>query len=79
MNPNRILVVLLFAALGCADREEEFLPHVVSIDRSFREIDPALLESNWSREERDNNVIVLNRGGFQTITVTFSSPPSNLE
>lgn len=79
MNPNRILVALLFAALGCTGREEALLPHIVSIDRNFREIDPALLENYWSREERDNNVIVLNRGGFQTITVTFTSPPNNLE
>lgn len=79
MNPNRFLVALLFAVLGCTDREEELLPHIVSIDRNFRQIDPALLGNYWSREAKDNNVIVLDRGGFQTITVTFSSPPSNLE
>lgn len=79
MNPNRFLVALLFAALGCTGREEALLPHIVNIDRNFQEIDPALLSNYWSREERDNNVIVLDRGGFQTITVTFSSPPNNLE
>ncbi len=77
MNPHRILFVLLFAALGCADREEELLPQIVSIDRSFEEIDPGLLHG--TRQEKDNNVIVLSRGGFQTISVTFSSPPDDVE
>ena len=76
MNPNRLLVVFLFAALACADRDEELLPHIVSIDRRLEEIDPELL---WERQKKDNNVIVLNRDGFQTITVTFSSPPENVE
>lgn len=79
MKPIPPLLALLFLVFGCA---EEYVadrldpPYIVKINPPLQEIDPELLETPWGTH--DNNVIVLNREGFQTVTVTFSSRPQNL-
>ena len=77
-----LLLILLVAIPGCADSPDGDIvipdlseytdPRIVSIDPPLQEIDQDLVGS------RDNNVVLLHREGFQTITITFSSPPLNV-
>ena len=72
MKPIPMLLALLFVVFGCAEEYEADRldpPYIVKID-------PELLATPWGTH--DNNVVVLNRDGIQTVTVAFSSPPQNL-
>ena len=82
-----LLLALLFTLLGCGERYDHDItildcpegyggdyPRIVKVDSPTEEIGPGLLFD----EDLHRHVIVLNGDGFQTVTVTFSSPPQNL-
>lgn len=71
------LLILLAAMPGCAERDDVYVtPRIVSIDPPVRKLPDDLVQSPWG--PRPNHVVQVNQGGFETITVTFSSPPRNL-